>query len=247
MRLVVCAVPVSSIRAEPSHRSEQVSQLLFGEMGEILERDKEFVKIKVLYDNYVGWCQASQLDEKMSSFSNTDRISLAGQWMTEVKVNGDVMMVPFGSNVSSIQKEDIIGSTFCPEENLANGGSVKQVAQIFLNSPYLWGGRSVFGIDCSGFTQLVFKCLNVVLKRDASEQATQGIDLGFLEEAKCGDLAFFDNEEGKIIHVGIILGTDSIIHASGKVRIDKMDSQGIINRDTGKRTHKLRIIKRIIA
>jgi cell wall-associated NlpC family hydrolase len=115
-----------------------------------------------------------------------------------------------------------------------------------LNSTYLWGGRSVFGIDCSGFTQSVFKFLNVHLLRDAQQQATQGELVAFLQQAHCGDLAFFDDGEGHIIHVGILLNAHEIIHAAGKVRIDKIDNQGIIEADTGQRTQRLRIIKRYV-
>jgi cell wall-associated NlpC family hydrolase len=108
----------------------------------------------------------------------------------------------------------------------------------------LWGGRSVFGIDCSGLTQAVYKFLNIQLLRDANQQATQGELVNFLQEARCGDLAFFDNEEGQIIHVGILLNNQEILHTSGKVRIDKIDNAGIINAETGERTQNLRIIKR---
>ena len=119
-------------------------------------------------------------------------------------------------------------------------------AYTFINAPYLWGGRSPLGIDCSGFTQVVYKLAGQKLQRDAYQQADQGITLGFIEEAEAGDLAFFDNDEGKIIHVGILLGQGKIIHASGKVRIDRIDHQGIFNEETGKYSHKLRIIKRIL-
>ena len=122
--------------------------------------------------------------------------------------------------------------------------SIKEISIQFLNTSYLWGGRSVFGIDCSGFVQQVFRFFNKPLQRDAYQQATDGEVVGFLQEAKCGDLAFFDNEEGKITHVGILYNADTIIHASGKVRIDKIDNMGIVNSDTGERTHNLRIIKR---
>ncbi|MGE3825539.1 MAG: C40 family peptidase, partial [Bacteroidia bacterium] len=123
---------------------------------------------------------------------------------------------------------------------------VSEYATVFLNAPYLWGGRSVFGIDCSGFTQVVFKMAGIQLKRDAYQQAEQGITLSFVEEAQTGDLAFFDNEEGKIVHTGIVLSQGKIIHASGKVRIDKLDHQGIYNHDTKKYSHKLRLIKRVL-
>lgn len=118
-------------------------------------------------------------------------------------------------------------------------------ANHFLNAPYLWGGRSLFGIDCSGFTQVVFKIHGKKLNRDASQQAKQGETVAFRSAALGGDLAFFDNEEGRITHVGIMLNNDQIIHASGKVRIDLIDDHGIIHKETGRYSHKLRIIKRI--
>jgi cell wall-associated NlpC family hydrolase len=117
---------------------------------------------------------------------------------------------------------------------------------LFLNSAYLWGGRSIFGVDCSGFCQTVFRFIGIPLLRDAYQQASQGEAIGFLEETKLGDLAFFDNEEGRITHVGMLLDQDTIIHASGRVRMDTIDHLGIVNVDTGLHTHKLRIIKRML-
>ena len=113
--------------------------------------------------------------------------------------------------------------------------------------PYLWGGRSPFGIDCSGFMQSVYACIGVKLKRDAYQQAEMGSTIAFLQETKAGDLAFFDNEEGKITHVGMMLDNHTIIHASGKVRVDTIDSYGILNADDHQYSHTLRIIKRIVA
>ena len=110
----------------------------------------------------------------------------------------------------------------------------------------MWGGRSFFGIDCSGFTQIAFKLNGFKLPRDASQQALIGTPLSFVEEAQAGDLAFFDNEEGKIIHVGIILEDAKIIHASGKVRVDKLDHYGIFNVDSKRYSHHLRVIKRVL-
>jgi cell wall-associated NlpC family hydrolase len=119
-------------------------------------------------------------------------------------------------------------------------------ALIYLNAPYLWGGRSPFGIDCSGFTQLVYRLQGIKLPRDAYQQAEVGNTLSFIEESEEGDLAFFDNTEGKIIHVGIIMKNNYIIHASGKVRIDRIDQQGIFNSSLKTHTHKLRLIKSIV-
>ena len=119
-------------------------------------------------------------------------------------------------------------------------------AFLYLNTPYLWGGRTPFGIDCSGFTQMVYKLNGFKLERDASQQALQGEPLSFIEESEAGDLAFFDNDEGVITHVGIIMEDNYIIHSSGKVRIDRVDHLGIFNPDTQRHTHKLRVIKMYI-
>ena len=119
-------------------------------------------------------------------------------------------------------------------------------AYLFLNAPYLWGGKTPLGIDCSGFTQLVYKINGVKLKRDASDQALQGQTLSFIEESEPGDLAFFDDSEGNITHVGLLLENHRIIHASGMVRIDKIDQSGIFNIETQSHSHKLRFIKKMI-
>lgn len=122
--------------------------------------------------------------------------------------------------------------------------TIEQLARTYLEIPYLWGGKSCAGIDCSGFSQQLFKAFGIKLPRDAWQQAELGEVVGFLQEAVCGDLAFFDNPEGRITHVGVMLNPQQVIHASGKVRIDPIDTQGIINAETGQRTHHLRIIKR---
>lgn len=123
--------------------------------------------------------------------------------------------------------------------------SIRQVAFTFLNTAYLWGGRSVFGIDCSGFVQVLMRFFGKKLPRDTANQAMVGEYLGFLQEAKCGDLAFFDDEDGRIIHAGLLLNDHEIIHAAGKVRIDDIDGAGILHRETGLRTHQLRVLKRV--
>jgi cell wall-associated NlpC family hydrolase len=131
-------------------------------------------------------------------------------------------------------------------EGIQGKSSLIETAFMYVNAPYLWGGKTPFGIDCSGFTQMVYKLNGYALLRDASQQATQGVPLSFIEESEAGDLAFFDNEEGKIIHVGIIMDDNYIIHASGKVRVDRLDHLGIYNAELNKHTHKLRVIKKII-
>lgn len=254
MQYMVCCVPVSPMRAVPSHRSEMVSQQLFGEKSIILESAEDgWVKVKNKYDGYEGWVTQSHLTEiDEEPYLKVEKV-LTCEWVNEVDYNGRQMMVPLGSSLSAFddgkafwQRNAVYfkGQTWNPEEVVLSPKVIKQIAFKYLNTSYLWGGKSSFGIDCSGFAQSVFKFLNIPLLRDASLQAEEGELVDFLQGAKCGDLAFFDSDEGKITHVGILLNDKEIIHSSGKVRIDKIDSQGILNLETKQRTHKLRIIKR---
>lgn len=248
MRFVASIVAVCPLRKEPDHRSEMTSQLLLGEYAEVLEEQKEFVQIKCLYDDYIGWCQRVQL-------AFTDEVVTTARFVTnefaKVHINQQPCRVSFTTPVflqaltfnhftidyTNIETLDATSTEFLPE-------NITQYASVFLNTPYLWGGRTLFGIDCSGFAQQVYKLFNKQLPRDAYQQAEQGEALGFLEEAVCGDLAYFDNKAGFITHVGIMLNNHQIIHASGRVRIDTIDNAGIISSDTGLRTHRLRVVKR---
>ncbi|MDQ6763219.1 MAG: C40 family peptidase [Bacteroidota bacterium] len=231
-----------------------VSQLLFGEKSVIIEqRDGQWIKVRLKYDGYEGWCQqghSAEIDEE--HYTNVDKDLTAG-WVNEIDYNGHRMNVPLGSSLSAFKNGKAFwrknsvhfkGEVWNPEEIKVTPKLIKQVAYKFLNTSYLWGGKSVFGIDCSGFAQMTYKFINKQLPRDAWQQAEQGEVVNFLQQAHCGDLAFFDNEDGQIIHVGILLNENEIIHSSGKVRIDKIDNQGILNLETKLRTHKLRIIKR---
>lgn len=141
------------------------------------------------------------------------------------------------------ERYKIEGTVVIPGKNKFDDEVIK-TAGSYLNTPYLWGGRSPYGIDCSGFTQMVFKQFGIRLKRDAWQQAGQGEVVDFLQSAKAGDLAFFDNDEGKISHIGIMVDNSQVMHASGKVRTDIIDNQGIYNEEMKRYTHKLRIIKR---
>lgn len=245
MPFLICTVPVCPIRSEPFHRSEQISQLLFGEVCEVLDTAPDFSRVRCLYDDYEGWCQTSQL-LSINENSIKEKSILTTGWITEITFNSRPMRVPLGSSIGvpGIDQSPLSESTWKEGEQPPNDELVKRFALLYLNTPYLWGGRSVFGVDCSGFCQTVFKFFGIKLQRDAYQQATQGEAIGFVQEARCGDLAFFDNAEGRITHVGIMLDQQTIIHSSGKVRIDKIDHTGITNVDTGTNTHQLRIIKR---
>jgi cell wall-associated NlpC family hydrolase len=241
------------MRSEASHRAEMVSQLLFGETAKVLESTKDFTKIQCIYDDYIGWCQTSQLAAIPEALLNNSNNMITANYLSEITCNGASMQIPMGCPVGIFQNgQTQIGNDFFnesvsltqPSAALVNESVINAIANCYLNTPYLWGGKSIFGIDCSGFTQQVYRSLGMALPRDAYQQAALGEVVGFLQEAKCGDLAFFDNAEGKITHTGLMLNNATIIHSSGKVRIDPIDNMGIVNKLSGERTHQLRIIKR---
>jgi gamma-D-glutamyl-L-lysine dipeptidyl-peptidase len=250
----ICNLANIPLRIEPSDRSEILSQVLFGEHFEILEQLKPWVKIKLQFDNYEGWIDEKQfyLIKKVDfdKLSN-EKIILNGDLIQYITGDNNFLMpIPLGSSLSFLDFKEINTNNYVFEGTKTSGINSKNdlinTACLYLNAPYLWGGKTPFGIDCSGFTQMVYKLNGYNLLRDAKQQANQGEPLSFIEESEPGDLAFFDNDEGNIIHVGIIMNDNYIIHASGRVRIDRLDHSGIFNAEINKHTHKLRVIKKII-
>jgi hypothetical protein len=252
MEYGICNLAVIPLRAEASDRSEQVSQILFGETFEILEWTERWAKVITTNDNYEGWIgrlQLAMLGHIAYKTLKQDPAPITYRAVTQAwkKPDNSVLYLPVGSSLAFLK------GTTCQINNeqfeiigeIGGTESFDITAKSFLNTPYLWGGRTHYGIDCSGFTQAVFKLRGIDLKRDAWMQAEQGAVVDFLAEAKLGDLAFFDNAEGKITHVGIMLNNEQIIHASGRVKIDHIDGQGIYSEELKRYTHKLRIIKRI--
>ena len=252
-------IEISSVpgRAEPSDKSEMVTQLLFGDYYTVLEKGIKFVKIKNSFDGYECWICIKQhtpiSKEDFETFKSTPYYCLKD--MAQVVSNNSISFpILMGSSLPSYQNHStkINGQEFYIEGNISEPTKIGTKADIvedafmYRNTPYLWGGRSPFGIDCSGFTQMVYKMNNIVLPRDAYQQAELGEAYSFVEEAEAGDLAFFDNDEGRIVHVGILIGNGEIIHASGKVRIDRLDHQGIFDTVSKTYTHKLRVIKKIL-
>ena len=250
----ICNLAIIPLRAEPSDRSEIVSQVLFGEHFEILETQNQWAKIKLQFDDYEGWVDSKQyqiISDKSYKALSKDAIILNADLVEYVSNPSNILLpIPLGASLSFLNHSEINTDGFEFEGLRISGIKEKAhlitTAYMYLNAPYLWGGKTPFGIDCSGFTQMVYKLNGYKLLRDASQQATQGEALSFIEESEPGDLAFFDNEEGKIIHVGIIMENNYIIHASGKVRIDRLDHLGIYNAEQNRHTHRLRVIKKII-
>lgn len=256
----LCTLSIIPLRLQPQHRSEMTSQVLFGETLEILDRNGPWSLVRLSYDNYEGWVETRQIEsisEELYQDMNQGpkTVSDLSTHAILMKLGRDEMqhLVP-GSTLPIMEEDGLftIGLTNYMFLGLAKEtraddlqDEVEEVARFYLNAPYLWGGRSVFGIDCSGLSQMVFKHFGIVIPRDAYQQATQGKTVDFLQEARAGDLAFFDSEEGKITHVGILLNNSEIIHASAKVRVDPIDENGIFNSDTQSYSHRLRIIKRL--
>lgn len=234
----ICVVTVAPIRAENSDKAEIVTEILFGESADILEVNKNWTKIKMHYDGYEGWMDTKQIKHVTDEHLANRKVTLITENFSSVMTNDGRTLLSMGSEVeypavASSRSHDL-------------RESIALTAKEFRNVPYLWGGKSFFAVDCSGFVQLVFKIHNIKLPRDTYQQAEIGEVLSFVEESQPGDLAFFENSEGKIIHVGIMLENQKIIHASGKVRIDTLDSTGIFNKELNKHTHKLRVIKNVI-
>jgi hypothetical protein len=247
MILGICNLSIVPVRIEDSDKSEMINQLIYGDIIEILEEKEKWVKIKSVFDDYIGWIDIKQyfkIDDNIKLDLNNPIYSINLVEFIENN-NNELVTIPIGSDISniSLMNHKFDGKTISGKNNR---NSIVNTALLFLNSPYLWGGKTPFGIDCSGFTQMVYKINGYKLFRDAKDQANQGETLSFIEESEAGDLAFFNNDEGDIIHVGIILQNNHIIHASGKVRIDRIDHSGIYNNDLNKHTHSLRYIKKII-
>lgn len=250
----ICNLAIIPLRAETSDRSEIVSQVLFGEHFEILETQKQWSKIKLHFDGYEGWVDTKQYQIiSQNSFNqlSKDAIILNADLVQYISAPNNVLIpIPLGASLSLLNHSEVNIENFDFEGMKISGikpkSDIIKSAFMYLNAPYLWGGKTPFGIDCSGLTQMVYKLNGYSLLRDASQQSSQGEALSFIEESEPGDLAFFDNEEGKIIHVGIIMDNNYIIHASGKVRVDRLDHLGIYNAELNKHTHRLRVIKKII-
>lgn len=253
---------VSSIplRREPAEQSEMMTEILFGEHFEILKLIDRWAKIKLNFDNYEGWIDKKMIQEISEDYFNS--ISKENTFVTQKFINritnnstNDSFPIGGGSSLPLFNKKSKIfqigNDIYTLNEDVIDFDSnirknIIETASKYMNSAYLWGGRNPFGIDCSGLTQVAYKIHGIDINRDASKQVIHGVDVSFVEEAKSGDLAFFDNAEGVITHVGLVLEGGRILHASGKVRIDKLDHQGIFNEERQIYTHKLRVIKNLI-
>lgn len=253
MEFAIVSVPAAPVRRKPRHQREMVNQLLFGETVKVLnERGKLWVKVRSLHDNYEGWMTRNLLEEVTESEAKGRASFVTAGFLNTITIAGTVMQIPAGSLLPAFDgskgklgkvEYSYEGSHIKKEEQQPGAELLEKLTMQWLNAPYLWGGRTILGVDCSGFVQVNYRMLGIDLPRDAWQQAQEGNAVKKLKESQAGDLAFFDDKE-EIVHVGILLGNDKIIHASGRVRIDSIDKRGITNSGTGERTHQLKAIRR---
>lgn len=257
MQKGVCQVVVAPGRAEPADQSEIKMQLMFGDLVRIVEVNNNWTQVEMVKYEYTCWCDTKHFaiisDEEFEEIKNKEevRVSDITSSIRNTK-NGELTHLVRGCLLPNYEEGKI---SFGAQEYQVLGNTnqnfeitrqhIVSTSIEYLNSPYLWGGNSPYGIDCSGLTQVVYLLYGIQIPRDAKDQGRVGETIGFIDEALPGDLIYFDNSEGIITHVGIYLGNNQIIHASGHVRIDKIDHQGIYREDWGKYTHKTRIIKRL--
>jgi hypothetical protein len=254
MKYAVVAVPAAPVRRKPNHRKEMVNQLLFGESVKVLkEKDDLWVKIRSLHDGYEGWISNTMLLAVDESKANTMTAFASIGMLNSILMGDKSMHIPIGASLPFFaegkgrlgEQEFNFNGQYCKrDEQPPSAELVKQLTAPWLNVPYLWGGRTPLGVDCSGFIQVIFKLMGIDLPRDAWQQAQEGRPVKKFSEVQTGDLAFFDNKED-IVHVGMLLGDGKIIHSSGKVRMDVIDKKGIVNEETGKRGLRLKAVKRL--
>ena len=273
---------VTPVRQEPSEGSEQLTQLLFGEVCEVLDRLPRWTKIRSTLDGQEGWVDFKMLSPSSSlspiTYSLPTTIVAVPMAIATDMETGEELMLTLGTRLPNYAHgtfevlgkqylidpncvsglEDALRATGRSQDELqdaplalqARGEEICAIAQTLLNAPYLWGGKNAMGMDCSGFTQVVYATQGINLLRNAREQMTQGELVPSLAEAQPGDLAFFDHADRdpkatNISHVGMLLSPTEIIHCSGCVHIDTIDEQGIHLPD-GELTHHLVQIKRYL-
>jgi hypothetical protein len=233
--------------------------LLFGELFTVMESFEDWFHIRTTFDNYEGWINRSSYYEiGENEFRRLHGLpcSISTELVQLIENRSLQVWFPIliGSSFHGLDNKAFSAGEYeyffeGSTESIPQPGQrnkVLEMSMMFLNSPYRWGGRSPFGIDCSGFTQMAYKLAGVQLLRDSAQQASQGETISFISDAIAGDLLFFDDDEGMITHTGILLPEGRIIHASGRVRIDNVDHQGIFNDEISQYTHKLRLIKKIL-
>jgi len=255
METFICENVFVPLRSGPAHRSEMLSQVLFGEKYNVIDKTGHWLKIETQFDNYQGWIDLNHIQHTEDNDKDKSQGHVLNCSLLCFKNDETKLVLEAGCEIYNPDFDNrkfTIGNNIYTTDNefnnsyIVSSDSFADLAMKFINSPYIWGGRIPSGIDCSGFTQLVYKVRGIAIPRNSWQQAEAGTNVSFIDEAMPGDLVFFDNERGRISHVGMMLSRGLVIHASGRVRIDTIDHQGIFKHEIGGYSHYLRTIRRIV-
>jgi len=245
MKTGICYLPLVPMRAEPSERAEMVTQVLYGELFEILDEQAGWLFLRLDADSYTGWCTSKMLQiisGDLFQQLKLSRQSIATAVLSACQTKQGLQLLPAGSR---LRESDVILSEFGQSQEDVKNMNPAKIAHRFLHSPYLWGGKTLLGMDCSGLVQIVFLLKGQQLPRDARDQVQCGELISSLAETLPGDLVFFSNAEGNVVHVGLVFKDGQIIHASGSVQLDQLDEKGIYSKSWATYTHSLYQIRRI--
>ena len=264
---VIALNSIIPIRKEPSETAEQLTQMLFAQTGKVIGREEKWLQLRLDEDGQTGWA-----DRKMLTIiSNDEKASLADSGEAKVVMpmayavsqNGQTIPLTAGTLLPHYKTDgsfSLLGAEFridpqmvLPHPQELNSDNIMRTTRFFLNVPYLWGGKNAMGMDCSGFTQIIMSLFGKHLLRNASEQAKQGKRIASLKTARTGDLVFFnhadtDPDKTQISHIGILIDNERVIHCSGRVKVEKIDDNGILSYEPdGKAhyTHHLAAVRRV--
>ncbi len=262
------------VRAEAREGAEQNTQMLFGELCEIIEEQPRWKRIRLESDGQEGWVDAKMVtpmtDKEYAAHKKALQTAATVAFPMAYAMsenNGQTIPLTAGTrltnyrspmtNEASPARFEVLGVGFRIDPSMVitaplelNQDNLLKAVRFFINVPYLWGGKNALGMDCSGFTQTILCLFGKALLRNASEQVTQGIPIKDITKAQAGDLVFFTkspmtNDQLPITHVGIVIDPERVIHCSGRVKVEKLDSTGIFNAETGEYSHYLTQIRRL--